>query len=271
MIIKGMSMKFIKYQACGNDYVYVDCFDRNIENPSEISIEVSKYHFGIGSDGLILVSPSKVADAKMRIFNADGSEAKICGNGLRCVAKFLFDEKNIKKEFLSIETLAGVKHLKMISTSEKESQVQVDMGKPEYLGMLNFSVSDFLYTRGTYISVGNPHFVIVCDSISNLKVEHIGSKIQNIDEFKKEGVNVEFIKIVSRSEIDMRVCERGSGETLSCGSGACASAFCTVRENLCDNHVKVNLLGGSMSIDYEDGKIYMTGSATKVFSGEFFL
>ena len=263
-------MKFIKYQACGNDYVYIDCFEQKIENPSELSVQVSKYHFGIGSDGLILVMPSKVADAKMRIFNSDGSEAKICGNGLRCVAKFLFDEKNIKKELLSIETLAGVKCLKMISSSERESQVQVNMGRPKYLETIDFSIDNFSHSIGTYISMGNPHFVIICDSISQLDVESMGAKIQNIKAFKKEGVNVEFIKIVSRSEIDMRVCERGSGETLSCGSGACASAFCAIHDNLCDNHLKVNLLGGSIDIDYKNEEIYMTGSATKVFSGEFF-
>lgn len=264
-------MKFIKYQACGNDYVYVDCFEQNIEDPSELSIKVSKYHFGIGSDGLILILPSKVADAKMRIFNADGSEAKICGNGLRCIAKFLFDEKNIKKEFLSIETLAGIKHLKIVSSSEKESQVQVNMGKPKYLGILDFSVYGFSYNRGKRVSMGNPHFVIVCDSISNLDVESIGRKIQNIDEFKAEGVNVEFIKVVSRSEIDMRVYERGSGETLSCGSGACASAFCAIHDSLCDNHLKVNLLGGNIFIGYKNEEIYMTGSTTKIFSGTFLL
>lgn len=263
-------MKFIKYQACGNDYVYVDCFEQNIDDPCELSKKISNRHFGVGSDGLILILPSKISDAKMRIFNSDGSEGDICGNGLRCVSKFLCDEKNINKEFINIETNVGIKRTKVVSRQKNESQIEVNMGEPKFLKKIELNMEDLDSNFGSYISMGNPHFVIFCDEISKLDIESIGRKIQIIDYFKG-GVNVEFVRINSRSSIDMRVYERGSGETLSCGSGACASSFSAIYNNFCNNIVSVNLPGGTIKIEYKNDQIYMTGSAIKVFSGEFYL
>lgn len=262
-------MNFFKYHGCGNDYVCIDCFNQNVDNPSSLSIKVSNRHFGIGSDGLILILPSNVADAKMRIFNSDGSEGNTCGNGLRCVCKYLFDELNIKKENILIETLSGTRNLKVIDSNFNESYIEVDMGKPIEVKNININIDNLNVKFGTYVSMGNPHFVVVCDDISNLDIKHFGEIIQKMDVFP-DSVNVEFIKINSESNIDMRVFERGSGETMSCGSGACASVVSTIFNKTCKNKVKVNLLGGSLLIEQRNSNIYMTGNAVKTFSGTFY-
>ena len=266
-------MKFFKYQACGNDYVYIDCFKQIVENPEDLAQKISNRNFGVGSDGLILILPSKIADAKMRIFNSDGSEAKMCGNGIRCVGKYLSDEKeNLKgKNILKIETLSGVKNLEILEKSEKMSKIRVDMGAPK---LINYLSIDFLKNvtdkRIAYVSVGNPHCVVFCKEINPLDVNALGSRIQNLDEFE-DGVNVEFVKVNSRNNIDIRIFERGSGETLACGTGACASVFASILENICDVKVNVNLRGGNLLIEYMDGNVYMTGESIKVFEGEYYI
>lgn len=257
-------MKFIKYHACGNDYVYVDCFSQTIDNPSQLAVKVSNRNFGIGSDGLILIYPSNKADAIMRIFNSDGSEARMCGNGLRCVSKFLFDEKKIKGEYVSIETLSGIKKARILSKSRNISQIEAEIGSPNNLKDMYFEKEQI---NSTIVSVGNPHCVIVCDEIDNIDIDKKGKKIQ---EHFPEGINVEFVKVESRDHIKIRVLERGSGETLSCGTGSCASVVSCIHNGLCNEKVTVDLRGGQLLIKYLDNKIYMSGEAVKVFEGVFY-
>ncbi|MBO6126391.1 MAG: diaminopimelate epimerase [Clostridia bacterium] len=276
-MLLGDNLEFFKYQACGNDYVYIDCFDRNISNPDELAKKISDRNFGVGSDGIILIMPpSNInSDAKMRIFNSDGSEAEMCGNGIRCVGKYVFDnKKNSQKNIARIETLAGIKILELIESSEKISKIKVSMGTPEFLG--NFyleEIKNISKKNGIYISVGNPHFVIFCENIdiNKINIENIGKKIQNSRYFKN-GVNIEFVEIKSKNNIKIRVFERGSGETLACGTGACASAFAAILQKYCDEKQKiiVNLKGGKLEIEFINNKIYMTGEAVKVFKGEYY-
>lgn len=258
------NINFIKYHGCGNDYVYIDCFKNRIEDPEKLSRNVSRQHFGIGSDGLILIEPSYVADAKMRIFNADGSEAKMCGNGIRCVGKYLFDERNLGRN-ISIETLSGIKYLEVLDSGDAVSKIRVNMGIPKILR--KFSKAEFHnISDAVYVSVGNPHCVTFFDDIKYINVHKIGEKIQKFEFFDSE-VNVEFVKINSKNDIDMRIFERGSGETLACGTGACASVVALRYLNLCDKKTNVHLLGGDLFIEYENDTVYMTGNAVKVFEG----
>lgn len=259
---------FFKYHACGNDYVYIDCFDKSVDNPENLAIKVSEQHFGIGSDGLILIEPSKVADAKMRIFNSDGSEAKMCGNGIRCVGKYLFDEKKFSKR-ISVETLSGIKYVEVMDSHDQVSVVKVNMGTPKVLN--RFSKFEFgSISDAFYVSIGNPHCVMFFDDIESIDICKIGEKIQNFDYFNS-GVNVEFLKINSIKDIDMRVFERGSGETLACGTGACASVVAANFVGLCDKKVTVHLHGGDILVECIDDLVYMTGEAVKVFEGRFFI
>ena len=264
-------MRFFKYQACGNDYVYLDCFDKIVENPRDLAIKISNRNFGIGSDGLILILSSDLADAKMRIFNADGSEAKMCGNGIRCVGKYLFDERKIGKNDIKIDTLSGMRYLKVLKSSEKISEIRVNMGVPEIFERFFIEkIQEISSKKVTYLSVGNSHCVVFCDEIDKINIKDIGEQIQNLGIFK-DGVNVEFVKVKSRNNIDVRVFERGSGETLACGTGACASVVSAIINGLCDNKVNVNLLGGNLLVEYIDGCIYMTGEAVKTFEGEYYV
>ncbi len=262
-------MKFFKYHACGNDYIYIDCFENKIDNPSDLSIKLSNRHFGIGSDGLILVSPSDCADANMRIFNADGSEAKMCGNGIRCVSKYLFDKKMLKNT-MKIDTLSGIKNVEIVESNGKISQVKVDMGNysvwkgHKELDKITESISSM---EPVYVSVGNPHCVIICDDL-NIDIREIGSKIQKCF---NNGINVEFVKINSRENIDIRVFERGSGETLACGTGACASCIACNYMELCDKKLNVHLLGGNILVECSGDSVFMTGEAVEVFKGEIYV
>lgn len=266
--LENKRIGFFKYHACGNDYVYIDCFDKIVDNPENLAIKVSKQHFGVGSDGLILIESSKVADAKMRIFNSDGSEAKMCGNGIRCVGKYLFDEKKFSKR-ISIETLSGIKYIEILNSQRQVSMVKVNMGTPEVLNQ--FKKSEFAnISDAFYVSIGNPHCVMFFDNIESIGVCKIGEKIQNLDYFNS-GVNVEFVKVNSRKDIDMRVFERGSGETLACGTGACASVVVANFIGLCDKKVTVHLRGGDILVECIDDLVYMTGEAVKVFEGNFFI
>jgi diaminopimelate epimerase len=258
---------FTKMHGCGNDYIYVDCFQNKIENPADLARAVSDRHFGVGSDGLILICPSDIADVKMRIFNnSDGSEAEMCGNGIRCVAKFAYENGLAKKNEISVETLAGIKYLSIL----EDGNVRVNMGAP-VVGE-NMVVETY---PGTVVSMGNPHFVIVLDgdneSLKKMDLAKIGPLIENAPVFPNK-TNTEFIRVVDKNNILMRVWERGAGETLACGTGACASAAACITDKLTDNQVSVHLLGGKLLVEWNksENNIYMTGDAEKICSGEYY-
>lgn len=273
-------MKFTKMHGCGNDYIYVNCFTEKIEEPSVIAKKVSDRHFGIGSDGLILICPSETADFKMRMFNADGSEGKMCGNGIRCVAKYVYDYGLTDKTQISVETLGGIKYLDLTVEDGKVSLVKVDMGKPELEADLIPIISereqvidepievDGKEYHMTGVSMGNPHAVIYVDDVKGLDLEKIGPKFENHERFPKR-INTEFVHCIDRQTVEMRVWERGSGETLACGTGACAVAVSSILNNLTDTQVTVKLLGGDLQIEWdrEKDRVFMTGPATVVFDG----
>ena len=252
-------MKFTKMEGCGNDYVYVNGFDTKIEDPNKLSEIVSNRHFGIGSDGLIVINPSDVADFKMSMYNADGSEGKMCGNGIRCVAKYVYDNKMTDKTTITVETLSGIlESAKVPVVSEKDKVIDepVMVNNKEY--------------RITCVSMGNPHAITFVDDIDSLDIEHIGPMFEKKEIFPEQ-VNTEFIQVVSRDVIKMRVWERGSGETLACGTGACASVVACVLNGLTEDKVTVKLLGGDLFIEYDrdENTVYMTGPARITFTGEF--
>jgi len=261
-------MKFTKMQGIGNDYIYIYT-DGEFENIGELSIRLSDRHFGIGSDGLIFISKSEIADFKMRIFNADGSEAKMCGNGIRCVGKYVFDHKLTNKKDLLIETVSGIKHLHLETKDGKVSFVSVKMGKSTVGKEQKISINNksFIYYP---VDMGNPHAVIFCDNATDDYVKTTGKLFQNIKDFKS-GVNVEFITILENNKIRMRVFERGSGITLACGTGACASVSVAVDRGLIQKseETEVILDGGSLYIVVdENNSVTMRGAAETVFEGE---
>lgn len=277
-------MKFTKMHGIGNDYVYVNCFKEKIANPPEVSKYVSDRHFGIGSDGLIMINPSEVADFEMEMYNADGSRAEMCGNGIRSVAKYVYDYGLTDKTSISVETLAGIKYLDLTIENGKVALVKVDMGKPE-LNPANIpivmedenadKVVDELITvdgeeyRMTGVSMGNPHTIVYIDDVKGLEIEKVGPKFENHERFPKR-INTEFVKVLDRNTAEMRVWERGSGETLACGTGACAVAVACILNGLTEDKVTVKLLGGDLQIEWdrEADHVYMTGPATVVFDGE---
>lgn len=265
----------------GNDYIYFDAFDGLPENPSEIAVKLSDRHTSVGGDGVIFVAKSGVADGFMRIFNADGSEGKMCGNGIRCVGKFLYEIKGIKKDVLEVETLSGVKTLFLNVKDGKVVSVKVDMGKaelrPEKIPALfqgervvkaPLSVDGIVY-EVTLVSMGNPHCVTFVSDLENLEIEKIGRKFEFHKAFP-ERVNTEFVKVLNDNEIQMRVWERGSGETMACGTGACAAAIASILNGCCDKdkEVLVHLRGGDLRIGYTDETVFMTGGAELAFTGE---
>ena len=273
-------MEFTKMHGCGNDYVYVNGFTNKIENPNKLSEIVSNRNFGIGSDGLIVINPSDVSDFKMSMYNADGSEGKMCGNGIRCVAKYVYDNKMTGKTTITVETLSGIKTLVLNVEDEKVKTVRVNMGTPilkskdvpvvsdkEQVIDEPIKVNDKEY-RITCVSMGNPHAVTFIDDTDSLEIEKIGPLFEN-NEIFPDRVNTEFIQVVDRNNIKMRVWERGSGETLACGTGACASVVACVLNGLTENKVTVSLLGGDLFIEYNQEKnvVYMTGPATISFTG----
>ena len=277
-------IKFTKMQGLGNDYVYIDAINQNVENESTLAKFVSNRHFGIGSDGLILICKSEIADFKMRMFNADGSEAEMCGNGIRCVGKFVYDKGLTDKTNLTIETLAGIKTLKLNTKENKVQTVRVDMGEPilepekiPVLSTLN-PVKNLILKANekefkfTCVSMGNPHAITIVDDVKNFDVEKYGKELE-VNEVFPNRTNVEFIEIVDSKNIKMRVWERGAGETLACGTGACASVVSTVLNNVTSRDVKVELLGGILEIywDEEDNHVYMTGPAVTVFEGDLLI
>lgn len=274
-------MKFTKMQGIGNDYVYVNCLTEKIDQPFEVAKLVSDRHFGIGSDGLILIKPSDVADFKMEMYNADGSQGEMCGNGIRCVAKYVYDYKLTDKTSITVETLAGIKQLELTIEDGKAALIKVNMGSPE-LNPSNIPVvadgeqvvNEPIEVEGktyqmTCVSMGNPHAVVYMEDVKNLDLEKIGPGFENHKRFPKR-INTEFARIIDRKNIEMRVWERGSGETLACGTGACATAVASILNGLTDNQVTLHLLGGDLMIEWnrEENKVYMTGPAEVVFEGE---
>ena len=276
-------MKFTKMQGLGNDYVYVNCFREKIVNPPELSKKISDRHFGVGSDGLIMINPSEKADFEMEMYNADGSRGEMCGNGIRCVAKYVYDYGLTDKTTITVETLGGIKTLDLTVEDGKVKLVRVDMGRPELepakipvIAAGECAVNEPILTDGkefhmTCVSMGNPHAVIFVDrDVRELPLEEIGPKFENHERFPNR-VNTEFVRVLNRHIAEMRVWERGSGETLACGTGACAVAVACVLNGLTEDEVTVKLLGGDLKIkwDREKDTVYMTGPAEVVFDGEW--
>lgn len=276
-------MKFTKMHGIGNDYVYVNCFEETIADPSAVARFVSDRHFGIGSDGLILVKPSDVADCEMDMYNLDGSQGAMCGNGIRCVAKFAYDHGIVRKKNITVNTKSGIKYLDLDIKDGKVSSVKVNMGSPILTAKMIPVVSDKeqvinqpLDVNGTVwnitaVSMGNPHAVTYMEDVNSLDIEKVGPMFENHINFP-DRINTEFVKVIDRRTLQMRVWERGSGETLACGTGACAVAVASTLNGLVDEDVPitVKLLGGDLQIlwNRQENLVYMTGPATTVFEGE---
>ena len=274
-------MKFTKMQGIGNDYVYVNCFEEKVDNPASVAQMVSDRHFGVGSDGLILIRPSVKADFFMEMFNADGTRSAMCGNGIRCVGKYVYDHGLTDKTEISVNTLAGVKHLKLNVEDGRVSFVTVDMGEPELEAARipvkaesSLVIGEFIEVAGerfamTCVSMGNPHAVVFVEETADFPVEEIGRPFEFHSVFP-ERVNAEFVQVLGPSEVNMRVWERGTGETLACGTGACATVVACILNGLTDDEVTVHLLGGDLRIrwDRAANRVFMTGPAATVFEGE---
>ena len=278
-------MNFTKMHGIGNDYVYVDCTKRELKKPEEIARFVSDRHFGIGSDGLILIKRSEVADFYMDMYNADGSKGEMCGNGIRCVAKYVYDYGLTDKKELTIETLAGIKELVLTIEEDKVAKVRVNMGAPilapEKIPVLASKepvvkepiVVDDKEWEMTCVSVGNPHAIVFLEEpVSTFPIEKVGPSFEHHKRFPNR-INTEFVEVINRDRIRMRVWERGANETFACGTGACASVVAAILNGYCNKKVTVELLGGELEIEWKDADngIYMTGSATTVFDGQITL
>jgi len=273
-------MRFTKMHGAGNDYIYVDCFRQPMpRDPAGLSRAISDRHFGVGSDGLILICPSEMADGRMRMFNADGSEAEMCGNGIRCVAKFLYDHGQVRKSSMTIETGRGVLKLDLEVVGGTAKQVKVDMGEPildpaaiptKLPAMTSKVDVAGLALEVTCVSMGNPHCVIYVDPITDEQVLVLGPKVEKHPAFPKR-TNVEFVRVNRPDDVTMRVWERGSGETLACGTGACAVAVAGVLTGRTKRRVTAHLSGGDLQLYWSetDNHVYMTGPAVEVFSGEW--
>lgn len=275
-------IKFTKMHGLGNDYVYIDCTEeQKIKDISSLAQFISNRHFGVGSDGLILICKSDIADFKMRMFNYDGTEAEMCGNGIRCVGKFVYDKGLTKKDNITVETLAGIKKLKFNIKEGNVETVEVDMGEPilepdkipvisEEAIVKNLKIkareNEFKFTC---VSMGNPHAITIVDNTKDFNIEKYGPVLEKDEHFPRRA-NIEFIELVDKNNIKMRVWERGAGETLACGTGACASVVACALNGYIENEANVELLGGTLKIrwDKENNHIYMTGPATTVFEGE---
>lgn len=289
-------MKFTKMHGIGNDYVYVNCFEETVEDPGELAIKVSDRHKGIGSDGLILIKPSDVADCEMDMYNADGSRGAMCGNGIRCVGKYAYDHGLVDKDLITVATGSGIKTLKLFIEDGKVTSVRVDMGEPilaaeqipvdpdtgnvKSAGIPEEAEGQFIgrtveiagRTCGmTCVSMGNPHAIVPVEDPAELEIEKIGPDFENHPMFPNR-VNTEFIKVIDRHTVRMRVWERGSGETMACGTGACAVAVASILNGWVDREpVTVKLLGGDLKIEWNvtDNHVYMTGPAEEVYGGEY--
>jgi len=276
-------IKFTKMHGLGNDYVYIDAINQKIENESSLAKFVSNRHFGIGSDGLILICKSEIADFKMRMFNSDGSEAEMCGNGIRCVGKFVYDKGLTNKTTVKIETLAGIKTLILNTKDGKVETARVDMGEPileaEKIPVISTEKpvknleleAENKKFKFTCVSMGNPHAITIVENTKEFDVEKYG-KVLEIDKAFPKKANIEFAQIIDRQNINMRVWERGAGETLACGTGACATVVACNLNGLTDRKVNIELLGGTLNIEWNeiDNHVYMTGPAVTVFDGELY-
>ena len=265
-------IRFSKMHGAGNDYIYVDTTKQTISNPTELAIKWSKFHTGIGSDGLVLIGKSNIADFSMRIFNSDGSEAKMCGNASRCIGKFVYENGLTNKQDISLDTNSGIKYLKLIIEDKVVKKVSVDMGNPEIKSdILKIRLDNGMKFSGSSISMGNPHYVVFTNNIEEVNLSEIGPMIEN-HKFFPDRTNVEFAQITGNNTIRMRVWERGSGITFACGTGACATAVAAINKGLVskDSPVIINMDGGSLSIEWKNktNQVIMTGEATHVFDGE---
>lgn len=274
-------MRFTKMHGAGNDYIYIDCFTENVENPEDLSKTLSEKHFSIGADGIVLIKPSPVADCFMDIYNADGSRAKMCGNAIRCVAKYIYDNKK-KKPVIRIDTLSGIKLIEVFTENGFATGGRVNMGKPIFNGrqiptrygdsivknkIINIENNDY---EITCVSMGNPHCVVFRKDIHKLDLEKIGPLFENHEMFP-ERINTEFVEIIDEKTLKMRVWERGSGETLACGTGACAVAVSSVLNGFCekDKDIKIHTKGGILTVKWhKNDNVYLSGNAVKVFDGE---
>ena len=276
-------MKFTKMHGAGNDYIYFDCLSEEIDQPEALSIRLSDRHFSIGADGIVLICPSNVGDVKMRMFNADGSEGRMCGNAIRCVAKYVYDRGIVKKEVIQVETLSGMKTIEMIISDGMArgatvdmgaaigltaSEITIDRGKDHFLIAYPLKIDETMW-KVTTVSMGNPHCVVFLPEIANLKLEAIGPIFENHPVFPQR-INTEFVKVIDERTLEMRVWERGSGETLACGTGACAAVMAAILNGFAKKNtdVTVRLLGGKLIIRVTDETIFMSGNAIEVFSGE---
>ena len=282
-----MKLNFTKMHGIGNDYIYVNCLEKKLDNPSTLARKLSDRHFGIGSDGLVLIEPSSKADFTMSMYNSDGSQAEMCGNAIRCVASYVYENNLIKKDdklSLDIETLSGIKKIKLNLKDSHLSTIEVDMGEPILdPGSIPVNIKkdqivsepvniDGSEYKISCVSMGNPHTIIYVDQdVKNLDIEPEGRKIENYISLFPKKTNVEFVRVIDRSNLSMRVWERGAGETLACGTGACAVVVASALNGFVDRSrpVKVSLLGGELLIQWsqKDNHVYMTGTATKVFDG----
>ena len=275
-------MKFTKMEGCGNDYIYINCFEETVDNPQQLAIMMSERHFGVGADGIVLIRQDEKADFGMRMFNADGSEGEMCGNAIRCVGKFVYDRGLTKKTKLSVSTLAGIKYLELHIKNGVVDTVTVDMGEPIFDGKKIPTTSDkpfvqkeLLYSKDktfemTCISMGNPHAVTYVENTDDFQVEKYG-KLLEINDFFPNKTNVEFVQIIDQDHLKMRVWERGSGETMACGTGACAVVVATAKNSMCKREADVILLGGTLHIKWneKDNHVYMTGEARFCFDGQW--
>lgn len=280
-------MKFTKMHGLGNDYIYVDCFQETVADPEKAAVFLSDRHFGVGSDGLVLIKPSKQADFEMAMYNADGSRGEMCGNAIRCVAKYVYDHKMTDKTSISIETLAGIKYASLHISGGVVESVRVNMGKPELLPQkipvvydmdgqqalaqivdCPITVAGTTY-RMTCVSMGNPHCVVYVDDVDGMDLAGIGAQFERHACFPNR-VNTEFVKVIDKDTVQMRVWERGSGETLACGTGACAVTVASILNGWTNRTVTVKLLGGDLLVEWDEqtGIVYMTGRAEHVFDGE---
>ena len=274
-------MRFAKMHGAGNDYIYIDCFTQNVENPKDLSIALSDRHFSVGADGIVLIKPSDIADCFMDIYNADGSRAQMCGNAVRCTAKYVFDTK-VRRNIVHIETISGVKSVEIISRNGVAVGGRVNMGKPIFNGhsiptrygdsivknkILNIDNKDY---EITCISMGNPHCVVFHNNIHKLNLEKVGPLFENHEMFP-ERINTEFVEIINENNLKMRVWERGSGETLACGTGACAVAVASGINGICpkNEEIKIHTKGGILTVKWhENDNVYLSGEAVTVFEGE---
>lgn len=273
-------LRFTKMQGAGNDYIYINGIIEHIPNPSQLAIELSNRHFGIGSDGLVLILASDTCDFRMQMFNSDGSEAEMCGNASRCVGKWVYDNKLTDKREITLETKAGIKYITLLDGDERSRLIKVDMGEPifdPHLIPVSIDVNpvvnhpvviDGQYWNITCVSMGNPHAVVFVKELNDLLLPSIGPQFETHALFPRK-TNTEFVQIIDRNTLNMRVWERGAGETLACGTGACAATVAAVLNGYCDRSITINLLGGQLNVEWneKDNRVYMTGLAVTVFEG----